>query len=125
MRNFITAVFTSDRVRSFARNLSAAPLLRLLAGLVLVVISAELGGIWFELKGIRQEQIKNAAYTLRPEQLSRLRSTANGQARLRVLTGQSGVTVDPSEPLSVKIDDSILDPIYVQASDALPVEIQR
>ena len=51
--------------------------------------------------------------------------TATGPARLRALAGQNAVTLDPSEPLPVKIDNSVLDPIYVQAGDALPVEIQR
>jgi hypothetical protein len=125
MRHFITAGFTFGRLSTFAKGLRAAPFLRVLVALVLLVISVELGGIWSELKGIRQEQVKNAAYTLRPEQLSRLPATAAGQQRLRALAGQSAVTLDPSEPLSVKIDDSVLDPIYVQAGDALPVEIQR
>jgi hypothetical protein len=96
-----------------------------LVALALVVISVELGGIWSELRGIRHEQVKNAAYTLRPEQLSRFRATARGQARLRALAGQSAVTVDASEPIAVKIEDSMLDPIYVQADGAFPVEIER
>lgn len=123
MRPFIG--FTFDTMTSVARTLSAVAFLRVLVASVLVVVSVELCGIWSELKGIRQGQVKNAAYTLRPEQLSRFRSTANGRARLRILAGQSTVSVEASEPLPVRVEDSMSDPIYAQAGDILPVEIER
>jgi hypothetical protein len=113
MRHFIT------------QSLSAVPFLRLLIAFVLVVISVELRDIRSELEAIRQEQVKNAAYTLQPDRLSRMRATAIGQARLRALEGQSVVAANPTTPLSVKIEDSFMDPIHVQAAAPLPVEIRR
>src|ERR1039458_10000430 len=90
------------------------PVFRPLVAVVLVVIAFELGGVWSELKGLRREQVKNAAYSMPPEQLTRLRASPSGQMRLRVLSGQSTVTVEASEPIPVKVKDSNSDPIYIQ-----------
>ena len=40
--------------------------------LVLIVAAFELGGIWHELRGIREEQVRNAVYSLNPEIVERL-----------------------------------------------------
>ena len=93
----------AQRMSAIMNALRKFPFLRAVTAVALVAVTVELAGIWSELKGIRREQAKNVAYPPRPEQLSRLRSTATGQARLRVLARQSAVTLDPSEPLPVKI----------------------
>lgn len=90
--------------------------------MILAVISIELGLIMTELMGVRREQVKNAAYTLTPEQLSRLRESPNSGQRIRALEGQ--VKVDGQ----VEIDDAL--PVHVSveewnAMDTVAVENER
>jgi hypothetical protein len=107
------------------------PVFRTLLILLLAVISVELAGMWREVNGLRREQVKNAAYTLRPEVLAKIRASKNGEVRIRTLSGQSEiagevtVSVESSQPLPVRIGDSLLDPIHVQATDPIPVQIER
>jgi hypothetical protein len=99
--------------------------------LLLAVISIELAGMWHEVRGLRREQIKNAAYTLRPEVLAKIKAAKNGETRIRLLSGQveiAGevtVTTGLFQPLPVKVEDSLGDPIHIQASDPVPVQIER
>ena len=59
--------------------------------LVLALIAWELGDILAELRGLRREQVKNAAYALHPKTLDRLRSqssSASARNRLRILSAE-------------------------------------
>lgn len=106
-------------------QLNRIPVFRVLVTLTLVAITFELGGMWSELKGLRHEQVKNAIYSTRPDIVARLRSTPRGELRLRQLSGQIAVVAGSDGPLSVKIEDTEFEPIYVQAAETIPVEIQR
>lgn len=91
--------------------------LRRIFSLVLLTITAwELGGIWVELKGIRDEQVKNALYALAPKQIERLRSRSRKGAvnsRLRRLESEvvgieQSVDVNIPEPFTVDIGNQPL-----------------
>lgn len=74
------------------------PFLKSFAVLATIAILLELGGIWRELRTIRREQV-----------------TAT---RVDEMFSADGA-------IPVKVDGSLTDPIYVQADDPLPVEIQH
>lgn len=117
-------------METWKRTISDLSFFRCLVCVVLIAIMVELGGVWIELSGIRHEQVKNAVYALRPESLAEIKKTRNATDHLRAMAGQSSisgsVTIESGfGPIHVQIDDSVLDPIYIQASDSLPVEIQR
>lgn len=100
---------------------------RSLISSVLLLIAFELGGIWHELIGIRQEQVKNAGFAMRPDVLAHLKKSPQGQARLRSLAGESAVSIDEwnaTESVDVRIADSDAE-VTVRADDALPVEIEH
>jgi hypothetical protein len=87
--------------------------------LLLAIIAWELGGIWTELKGVRNEQVKNALYALPAKQAEHLRSQVNSkgaQHQLRLLASEiagidNAVDVNIDQPLSVEIDN---EPVNVE-----------
>jgi hypothetical protein len=109
-------------MQTLKSRLSNMPVTRSLAVLALVVIAVEIGGVWSELRGLRREQVKNAAVSMAPDALARIKQDKNASDRLRVLNSES---IGMIGPVDVHVDGSILDPIYVQAKDSVPVEIQR
>lgn len=89
---------------------------RIFSLVLLTTIAWELNGIWIELKGIRDEQVKNALYALAPKQIERLRSRSHNGAvnsRLRRLESEvvgieQSVDVNIQEPLTVDIGNQPL-----------------
>jgi hypothetical protein len=69
---------------------------------VLLAIGYELGGIWLEVKGMRQEQVKNAVYSMRPDAIARIRNSANGEIRIRHLTGEVSIVADETLPVDIQ-----------------------
>jgi hypothetical protein len=97
-------------------RLTGNVIFRSLIAVALVSIVVELGAIWSELRGVRHEQVKNALYAMRPDNVERIRSMPRGDIRLRQLSGQSVVSVILDDPLPVRINGT---------ADPIPVEIQR
>lgn len=89
---------------------------RIFSLVLLTIIAWELGGIWIELKGVRDEQVKNALYALAPKQIEHLRSRSHNGAvnsRLRRLESEvvgieQSVDVNIQEPLTVDIGNQPL-----------------
>lgn len=93
--------------------------------MTLIVIACEMGAVWSELRGIRQEQVKNAVYSMRPNMVQQLQASPDGKLRLRQLSSQSSVVGGTGDVLSVKIEGTLLDPIYIQAGRPVPVLVGR
>ncbi|HKZ51798.1 MAG TPA: hypothetical protein VJ085_00810 [Candidatus Acidoferrales bacterium] len=71
--------------------------------LILLVLAFELGGIWFELRRARQEQVKNKYYSLPEEVRSRIPIERRELLRKK-LEGTAYVEIE-NQPLSVEIEN--------------------
>lgn len=91
-----------------------------------MLIAFELGGIWLEVKGLRREQVKNAAYALHPRALARLRSNSGKESvkyYLRSLESKIG-GIDGT--VNVDVEEFNAHPIQVEIEDQpVRVEIER
>jgi hypothetical protein len=116
-------------MQTWQNRLSTIPVFRSLVVIVLAVMAFETGGIWRELKGLRREQVKNAVWTLRPDQLARIRAGQNADVQLRSL--EHMVQIQYDDPIQVRIEDSvpvsveIKEPVKIDDSLPVAVEIQR
>jgi hypothetical protein len=76
-----------------------------LMALVVVVVIVELGGIWHELHQVRNEQVRNALFSLPPARQQQMRGS-RAEAVLRSTTHVDGeVSIDDAaQPIRVEID---------------------